>query len=102
MSVDKWQERDAKVDRILRAVEKLDSRLDSIDVTLAKQAKDLEYHIYRTSLAEDAIKLLRDEVKPVQDHVKYMQGALKAVGVVAVITGCVSGLIGLLKVIGTF
>lgn len=34
-------------------VDKMDDHLHNVDVTLAKQAKDLEYHIERTNILQD-------------------------------------------------
>lgn len=36
-------------------IDKLDSRLDGIDIHLAKYNKDLEFHISRTNLLEDQV-----------------------------------------------
>jgi len=42
-------------------LDKLDERLDSIDITLAKQNVSLEHHIKRTEINEKALVVLSDE-----------------------------------------
>lgn len=85
-------------------VEKLDSRLDSVDQTLIKQEGNLEHHIYRTQLAEENIKLVREEVhqtreslEPIKKHVAYMEGALKAVGLIGVLLGILTAVIKIVE-----
>lgn len=72
-------------DRLLRIEEKIDKlveRLGSIDVTLAKQHDQLEYHIKRTDLLES-------ELKPVRDHVRFLKTAMKWIAVCGTIAGIV-------------
>ena len=45
-----------QLDKIEEKVDRIEEKISNIDVTLAKQAKDLEHHIYRTDLAEEQIK----------------------------------------------
>lgn len=41
---------------VIDKLEKLDSRIDGIDITLTRQNASLEHHIYRTELAEKSIE----------------------------------------------
>jgi hypothetical protein len=66
--------------KIEEKLEKVDEKLSSIDVTLAKQAKDLEHHIYRTELAEQNLDLIRQEMVPVKKHIALMDASLKVIG----------------------
>lgn len=63
--------------KLIEKLEKLDSRLDSIDVTLAKQAKDLEYHIKRTDLLEQDMSATADSItrsmEPVLKHINRVE-----------------------------
>jgi hypothetical protein len=66
--------------KIEEKLDKVDEKLSSIDVTLAKQAKDLEHHIFRTDLAEQNLELLRAEMQPIKKHVALMDAGLKIIG----------------------
>jgi len=72
-----------QLDKIEEKLDKVEDKLSSIDVTLAKQAKDLEHHIFRTDLAETNIELLRAEMQPVKKHVALMDATLKVIGAIA-------------------
>jgi chromosome segregation ATPase len=82
--------------KIEEKLDKVDEKLSSIDVTLAKQAKDLEHHIYRTSLAEENIELLRTELQPVKRHVALMDASLKVIGALA---SAVAFILGVIKIL---
>jgi hypothetical protein len=60
--------------------EKIHDRLNSIDVTLAKQSVLLSEHIRRTNLLEE-------KLEPVEEHVAHMRGALKLVLIIAALSG---------------
>ena len=85
-----------QLDKIEEKLDKVEEKLSSIDVTLAKQAKDLEHHIYRTDLAESNIELLRTEMQPVKKHVALMDASLKVIGAIA---SAVTFVIGVIKLI---
>lgn len=72
-----------QLNKIEEKVDKIEEKISNIDVTLAKQAKDLEHHIYRTDLAESNLELLREEMKPVKKHVALMDTSLKVIGAIA-------------------
>lgn len=78
-----------QLDKIEEKVDRIESKISSIDVTLAKQAKDLEHHIYRTDLAEQSIEMIRQEMQPIKKHVNLVDAALKVMGAIAsVVTFC--------------
>lgn len=68
--------------RIEDKIDKISDRLNSIDVTLAKNTVSLEEHIKRTNLLEE-------EVKPIKKHVDMIEGALKLIGVLAMIAAII-------------
>ncbi len=70
-------------------LDKLDSRIDNIDLTLVKQSVLLDEHIRRTGIAETNIDMLRADLKPVEKHVSMIQGALKFIALVGVLSGLV-------------
>lgn len=74
--------------------EKLDTVIDHIghiNVTLARNTKDLEHHIRRTEINEETLDLLKQEISPLKTAHAEAQGASKAVkamwGVVGVLIG---------------
>jgi len=69
-----------QLDKIEAKVDIIEEKISSIDLTLAKQAKDLEHHIYRTELAEQNLELIRQEMVPVKKHVALMDAGLKVIG----------------------
>jgi archaellum component FlaC len=86
-----------QLDKIEEKLDKVEEKISSIDVTLAKQAKDLEHHIYRTDLAESNIELLRTEMQPVKRHVALMDASLKVIGAIASVVTFVIGIIKLIS-----
>lgn len=68
---------------IIDKLDKLDSRVDSIDVTLAQQHVTLVEHTRRSTLLEEAFR-------PVQKHVMYVEGVLKFIGLLSVLAGIYS------------
>lgn len=82
--------------KIENKLDKIDEKISSVDVTLAKQAKDLEHHIFRTDLAEENLEMLRREMEPVKKHVALMDAGLKVIGALASIALFVLGVIKLL------
>lgn len=58
---------------ILEKLDKLDSRLDGIDITLVKQNASLEHHIFRTDLAEQRIDDNEDRINVLEKlSVKFL------------------------------
>ena len=81
-----------QLNKIEEKLDKVEEKLSSIDVTLAKQAKDLEHHIYRTDLAEQNIELIRQEMQPVKKHVALMDAGLKVMGAISSLAMFVLGI----------
>lgn len=75
---------------VIIMLEGMDKRLDSIDITLVKQAKDLEYHIKRTDL-------LQDEVKPIKEHVTLVTTGIKIIMGMGALIGFIVGVYAALK-----
>ncbi len=78
--------------RIESKVDRLDTRLDGIDVTLAGQHVQLTEHIRRTGILED-------DMKPVKLHVARVGGALSFVGLLATGVGLMAGIVEIIKLI---
>lgn len=80
-----------QLDKIEAKVDIIEEKISSIDITLAKQAKDLEHHIYRTELAEQNLELIRQEMVPVKKHVALMDASLKIIGALSSATMFILG-----------
>ena len=76
---------DPQLDRLEGKLDKLDERLDSIDKILAVYAEQLTYHIKRTDLGDENLKLLRQEIKPIHKHVVMVEGVLKFIGLLSLV-----------------
>lgn len=79
--------------RITEILDKVDSRLDNIDITLAKQSVQLEEHMRRSEANEKAIEILSDKIQPVVTHIE----ALKLVGKTIVALGSLGFVYELVK-----
>lgn len=72
---------DNRDDRIYKILDKMDQRLDNVDVTLAKQSVVLEEHVKRTNLLESKIADLEaDELKPIKKHVDRVNAIMWVMG----------------------
>lgn len=76
--------------RMESKIDKLDSRLDSIDVTLAAQHEQLKIHIKRSDLLEQ-------QVEPIKAHVAMVSGAVKFLGLSAALIALGEGIIKALQ-----
>lgn len=69
---------DKRLDRLEDKIDIVVTRIGAVDSTLSAQHVSLTEHIRRT-------ELLEAEVKPIKRSVAMMEGALKLLGVLAVI-----------------
>jgi len=82
--------------RLLDGQEKLDGRLDKVDVTLAAQAAVLKEHVRRTQINEESLESLRNEVKPLVVHVAVVGAIGKVVAGIGILVGICVGIYQLL------
>lgn len=68
--------------RIEEKIDKIDDSVGRIDVTLAAQHESLKDHMRRTSLLEESIR-------PLEKHVNMFNGALKLIGILAMLAAIV-------------
>jgi hypothetical protein len=80
----------ALLERIDNKIDKMESRLDSVDVRLAKYNSELEFHIARTNQIED-------QLLPIVSHVEQIRGVVKLVGIVAAFIGLIATVYGVLR-----
>jgi hypothetical protein len=83
VSDDRWGRVEDKVDKIV-------DKLGHIDVTLVRQNLTLEEHIKRTELLEEI-------VEPIRAKITMAEGALKLLGLLAVLIALSEGI---LKIFG--
>lgn len=88
---------DAK--KLEEKLDKIDGRLSSIDITLAKQEVNLQEHMRRTQLNEQAIEKITENLIPINKHVTMLEGVLKFFGVLAVLGSVLTSIIKLIDII---
>lgn len=70
-------------DNVSKRLDRIESSIHSIDKTLAINTEHLSEHMRRTALIEH-------ELRPVVKHVEQMRGAVKLLGVLALLATIVS------------
>jgi hypothetical protein len=88
------------LEKLDEKLDKVEERLGSIDITLAKNTQSLDEHIRRTELAEEAIGFIKDELKPIQKHVTQVHTILQAIGFIAVVVSILAGIVKVLQFFG--
>lgn len=78
--------------RLENKIDKLDTKLSRVDVTLAAQHVSLKDHIRRT-------ELLEEDMKPVKAHVTKVKGALALLGAVTAVAGIAAVVIKVIEFI---
>lgn len=71
--------------RLYDQLDRIETRLDTIDVKLAEYNAELTYHVYRTNLLED-------KIEPLVQHREQVRGATKLIGWIVAIAGTVAGI----------
>lgn len=79
------------LEKLESKLDRIDSRLNAMDVTLAKQAGSLDEHIRRTEALESWVESIQEELEPIKSHVSAWAGAGKLVVVLGVLAGIVFG-----------
>lgn len=69
----------------------LNTSVQGQSVILERNTKDIEYHIHRSDLLEENVRMLRDEVKPLTHSKAMMDGAFKMIGIIATFGGLLIG-----------
>lgn len=73
--------------------DKTDSRLDSIEKVLISQELNLQLHMKRSdNLEEIVLDMKEKELKPIQRHVSQVEGAVKLLGLMALLITIATGL----------
>lgn len=79
-----------KLDRVQDDVTHIRITQGSQHAVQTGQAKDIAEHIKRTNLLEQ-------QIKPIETKVAMVEGAVKLIGVIAVVAGIIQGIIALLE-----
>jgi len=79
-------------DLLLSKIDKLDDRLDKIDIHLAEYNTQLKIHIKRT-------EILEQDVKPISEHVSMMKGAGKLIGIIGMTAAAILTLVRLTDIV---
>ena len=104
--------------KVYEKQEQIAKEIAEINVTLAKQHENLQFHMYRTELNEkslesmqahqdqiimrleaslkDAIEKIDNRVKPVENHIKYLNGSLKVFGALGLVASSLYGIFRLI------
>lgn len=69
-----------------KSLERLDTSVDSINVTLAVQSEQLKTHIKRSDMLEEALK-------PVQEHVHRVNALILLLGGILALLGAIKTVI---------
>jgi tetrahydromethanopterin S-methyltransferase subunit B len=88
-----------KLDKIVEKIDKLDSRMDDMAITLVRNTESLEHHIARTNLLEDYVKT---EITPIKKHVDMVKHGAQGVIWVAVALAGLAGFLVTLRELGIF
>jgi hypothetical protein len=74
---------------VISKLDKLDERIDSIDITLAKQHVSLDEHIRRTELNEKALELMAEEtngrLKKLESSKDMIMGGVTIITILAAV-----------------
>ena len=75
------------VDKIDKVVDKIEENMHLIDKTLVKQEENLKLHMHRTEVSENRLAHVETVLVPINKHVNMVHGAMKLLGIVAILVG---------------
>ena len=67
-------------------IDRIDQRMNNVDITLAKQSEILDIHVKRTNLLEESIK-------PIERHVAMVNGAIKLLGIIGILAAIAEAIV---------
>lgn len=74
---------------------RIEEKLDKISEIQSEIRVDLQYHIRRTDLLEEATKSLADTIAPIQEHVSFIRVAGKLLTVLGTVAAGIAALLAL-------
>jgi archaellum component FlaC len=89
--------------KIEEKLDRLDTRIDSIDKTLERNTVSLETHIKRTDALEDYVKdQVKNDLIPIKNHVNKITNAVQGIFWFCTVVASVCGFLLVLKHLGVF
>ncbi len=82
-----------RLDKLDEKLDKVLDKIEEINVTLAKNTSDLEYHILRTNQNEEMISELREEIKPLTKLQTKIEAIFSLVGKLSTGAGIIAGIV---------
>lgn len=70
-------------EQVYQKLDRIERDTNDIKVTLGVQAKDIETHIKRTNLLEEALEGLRAELAPARNITTFAKVGLQVVGIIS-------------------
>ncbi len=84
-------------DRIEIKLDTISSKLEVLNVIVAKQEVHLAEHIRRTAIAEQNIEAINKKLDPIEAHIDNVEGASKLTVLVGIIVGIIAAIYGIYK-----
>ena len=70
-----------------KAIERIDSSVDGINITLAKQEANLKLHMKRSDELENHVKRLEDETRTIRIRQAKFDGGVALIGIISLLIG---------------
>lgn len=78
---------------VIDKLEKLDGRIDGIDITLTRQNASLEHHIKRSDQLDSALSIVENRLNPIEDHILKVYTTINTITGIGSILGAIGGVI---------
>lgn len=65
--------------RIEGKIDKISDKIETINLTVAKQEENLQEHMRRTEIAEKSIELLHEEIRPLKEYSDKARAAVSMI-----------------------
>jgi archaellum component FlaC len=76
-----------RLDRIENKVDSTNQHCSTIDVTLGKQAVEIEHHIRRTDALEARVEQVANDLRPINNHIVVVKGLGWIIGGLSTLAG---------------
>jgi len=88
--------------KVYAKLEEIGKDIVELKITSAKQEVNLQDHMRRSDLLEKRDDVLEAKLEPVITHVKHVEGALKLLGVIALVVGFLAGCVKIYEFFARF
>lgn len=88
-----------RIERLLEEFKRsTDDKLNDVEKVLIVQETNLKQHMQRSQHLESIVEKMEEkDLKPLRHHVAMVEGAMKLIGVVAVLVGIFAGVVKILS-----